>query len=249
MNCSQLIFSIFFLTMSVLTRLHAGIMPAVITNQSEQDLANMPSIGRKEATIHVVPIVVASEETLQGYGRIVHDFDKEQVIIEVWPTQGWRPVVVGTGNEAGIVEDGFTMLRKGNILFAENQAVARRYITGWYDDPALADSQALPTNLKRIFTHEANYHPDGGQVFYPDDGRPFVALLAKPGDDITPKDFIAFYFDGSFGVQIYPNVWHQPMFPVQDCATFRNKQGAVHACIGVDFLKEFGAYLSVPLGL
>lgn len=58
---------------------------------------------------------------------------------------------------------------------------------------------------------------------------------------------MAFYFDGSFWVQIEPNVWHQPMFPVGESALFRNKQGAVHACIGVDFVEEFGVYLEIPL--
>ena len=35
-------------------------------------------------------------------------------------------------------------------------------------------------------------HEEGGQVFYPRDLEPFVALLALPGDDITPQDFVAF---------------------------------------------------------
>ncbi|MEC9466099.1 MAG: ureidoglycolate lyase, partial [Myxococcota bacterium] len=94
---------------------------------------------------------------------------------------------------------------------------------------------------------EANYHPDGGQIFFHRDGEPFVALLAKPGDDIRPEDFVAFYFDGSFGVQIFPNVWHQPLFPRDDGMVFNNKQGRVHACVSVDFIGEFQTYLAVPL--
>ena len=51
-------------------------------------------------------------------------------------------------------------------------------------------------------TREANYHPDGGQVFFPVTKEPFVLLLALPGDDIKLEDFVAFYCDGSCGVQI-----------------------------------------------
>ena len=40
------------------------------------------------------------------------------------------------------------------------------------------------------------------KVFYPTNGDSFVALLALPGDDVTPRDFVAFYFDGSCGLQI-----------------------------------------------
>ena len=35
-----------------------------------------------------VSIVKATEKTLKGYGRIVKDFDKEQVEITPWPVKG-----------------------------------------------------------------------------------------------------------------------------------------------------------------
>lgn len=42
-----------------------------------------------------VPLVVANEETLKGYGKIVTDFEKEEVEITVWPQKGWRPICEG----------------------------------------------------------------------------------------------------------------------------------------------------------
>ena len=72
-------------------------------------------------------------------------------------------------------------------------------------------------------------------------------LLARPGDDVTPADFVAFHCDGSFGIHIDPGVWHQPVFPVGESARFDDKQGRVHACIAMDFVSEFGCYLEVPL--
>ena len=86
-------------------------------------------------------------------------------------------------------------------------------------------------------------------MFYPRDGDPFIALLALPTDDIKLEDFRAFYFDGTFGVQIHADIWHQPVYPINDQATFLGKQGAVYACVVVDTVEEFGKYLLVPLTL
>ncbi len=59
---------------------------------------------------------------------------------------------------------------------------------------------ADPTQRDYVLTREANYHPDGGQVFYPEKRAAFVLLLALPGDDVKLQDFRAFYCDGSCGV-------------------------------------------------
>ena len=133
-------------------------------------------------------------------------------------------------------------------MLARNHAVDGQYVTGWFADPASASvSNTHNVDYSRIYVREANYHPDGGQMFYPKNGEAFVALLALPGDDISPSDFVAFYWDGSFGIQIFPNIWHQPLYPIANFAEFSDKQGKVHACIAVDFVKEFNVYLEVPL--
>jgi len=62
-----------------------------------------------------------------------------------------------------------------------------------------------------ILVREVNYHPDGGQIFFPPpEGRPFVILLARAdiGDDVRPEHFKAFYSDGSVGFHIAPGTWH-----------------------------------------
>jgi len=99
-------------------------------------------------TIHNVPLIAATAETLRGYGTLVSDFENETVRIETWPQPDCRRVEPGTGN---------------------------------------------------------------------------------------------------FGVQIHPGIWHQPVFPLAERAVFRDKQGKVHACVAVDFVKEFSTYLLVPL--
>jgi ureidoglycolate lyase/seryl-tRNA synthetase len=219
----------------------------MLSNFAGIDLNAMPSLARGEVRAHRVPLVAATATALAGYGHLVPDFALGRVTIVTWPQPGWRPVVPGTGNEGGIVEDSFVMERRGEIQHALNRAVGRSYVTGFFADPAFASAERTATDTSRIYTHEANYHPDGGQIFGPRNAAAFVALLAKPGDDIRPEDFVAFYCDGSFGIHIDPGVWHQPLFPLAATAEFDDKQGRVHACISVDFVSEFGCYLEVPL--
>jgi ureidoglycolate lyase len=219
----------------------------MLSNFAAVDLQAMPSLARAEARAHAVPNVIATPASLKGFGHVVTEFARAAVTIVTWPQQGWRPIVSGTGNEGGIVEDCFVMQRRGEIQYAVNRAVGRSYVTGWYADPASASEDRGAADTTRIYTHEANYHPDGGQIFWPRDGAAFVALLAKPGDGVRPEDFVAFYCDGTFGIHIDPNVWHQPVFPLTSAAVFDDRQGRVHACVAIDFVTEFGCYLEVPL--
>ncbi|XP_013418496.1 uncharacterized protein LOC106179424 [Lingula anatina] len=208
------------------------------SGQASYDDAHDPKYGPP----HPVPIVTANETSLKGYGTIVTSYDDTEVEISTWPQPGWRPICPGTGNQGGITGGEFTYLWDGDLCLATNKAVPDGdYVIG-----------RLPANVSRdkrthVLVREANYHPDGGQVFFPQDGSPFVALLALPGDDIGLNDFRAFYFDGSFGFQIHADIWHQPIYPVNDSAVFLGKQGKVHACVVVDTVEEFGKYLLVPL--
>ncbi len=195
-----------------------------------------------------VPVVKATEETVKGYGRIVYDKDTATVDIVTWPTLGWRKVVPGTGNEAGTHHGIFEMYWEGDYCYAINHAIKAKYLIGWstYPDDA---SQENSQRRTMIITHEANYHPDGGQFVFPLEQKPFILLLALPGDDITPQSFTAFYFDGTAGFHIDPGVWHQPVFPLADTLRLYDEQGAVHACIDCNFTQDpsFDCLLAIDL--
>lgn len=216
-------------------------------NFSGVDLGALPSIARGEAKLVRARRIVATAESLAGYGHLVDRFEDAEVTIVPWPVAGRRPLVPGTGIEGGTVEDRFVMERRGQVQHAVNYAVKRSYITGWLEDPPSAAEGEMPRDATRIYTHEANYHPDSGQIFFPETRAPFVALLARPGDDVTAEDFVAFHFDGTKGIHIDPGVWHQPVFPLGDSAVFSNRQGRVHACVSIDFVQELGVYVEVPL--
>jgi ureidoglycolate lyase/seryl-tRNA synthetase len=197
--------------------------------------------------VHEVPLVSITPASFDGYGRIVRSFEEEPVDIVPWPTRGRRLLDAGTGVGGGVTQGVFKMAWRGDVLYAENHAVGGHYVTGWTTLPeeASEDRQTVPRT--RVLTSEANYHPDGGQVFFPRGIVPFVALLALPADDVAVEDFVAFYCPGEFGIHLNAGVWHQPVYPLPDTAEFDDKQGAVHACVSVDFAREFGCLLSVPL--
>lgn len=211
----------------------------------------IPGCQKNTLPLHFVEIIKATPETVAGYGVLVkpEDFSTFQVPIVTWPQPGKRPIQEGTGNQGGTTQGDFTMEWHGNKLYATNHAVNGAYLTGWATHPDYADNLpvVLGADRRYVLTHEINYHPDGGQLFMPKDGKPFVALLGLPGEDITPDHFKAFYFDGSCGICIHPGIWHQPPFSIEDTMTLLDRQGKVHACIYANFIEEFGCYLAVPL--
>jgi ureidoglycolate lyase len=195
----------------------------------------------------VPPLVHATRSSLEGYGTLVTDPDRHAVEIVRWPAQGWRPIDPGTGDEAGTTEGIISFWWRGEVLYGRNEAVTDQYLLGWATDPAQASEGAPSIAREEVRLWHVNYHPDGGQLFYPLDGLPFVVPLAKPGDDLKPEDFVAFYCDGSFGVCIHPGIWHEGVFPLAPKARFFDKQGRVHARVSCHLAREFGILLAVPL--
>lgn len=196
---------------------------------------------------HEVPLIRATDETVKGYGQLVDDPEGFEIEIARWPQQGWRPIDQGTGDEGGWVEGTFKCDWRGDVLYGENEAVKGNYVLGWSADPqkALTETQTAPRD--QVLLWHMNYHPDGGQLFFPLDNKPFVVPLALPGDNLSPEKVVAFWCDGSKGLYIHPNIWHEGIFPVQDNQRFLDRQGAVHARVSADIGQEFGVYLSCPL--
>jgi len=210
------------------------------------DIAYVPETAKAESVFEL-PLVRATPETLAGYGRLAADYDGTEIEIVTWPASGRRPVDPGTGNQGGLAEGVFEFWWAGEVLYGRNRAVDDSYLIGWSRRPEEASESAPRPERERLLIWHANYHPDGGQLFFPREAAPFVAPLALPGDDVTPQDFTAFYFDGTQGLYIHPGVWHEAVFPLAPQASFDDKQGKVHARVSVDFAEEFGVLLSVPL--
>jgi hypothetical protein len=145
-----------------------------------------------------MPIVIATEAALAGYGCLVDDPKVVPVEIVRWPAQGSRPIDADTGDQGGTTEGVFVSEWQGDILYGRNEAVDGHYILAYATAPEAArtDHSEIP---QRMLLWHANYHPDGGQLFFPLDRQPFYVPLALPGDDITPQRFT--YASGSTAVR------------------------------------------------
>jgi ureidoglycolate lyase len=218
------------------------------------EIPHTPTTGVRRA--HDTPLVVATDASLEGYGCLVDDPKTFSVEIVRWPAQGWRAIDENTGDQGGVTEGSFEFCWRNETLYATNHAVGDSYLFGWSNWPEdiAADAAAhggvgTPpgTPRNRALIWRANYHPDGGQLFYPMNGEAFLVPLALPGDDVTPEKFVSFWCDGSRGLYLHPNVWHGAVVPLDDEAEFLDRQGRVHARVSVDFVKEFGCYLAMPL--
>ncbi|AMH43854.1 MULTISPECIES: ureidoglycolate lyase [Burkholderiaceae] len=193
-----------------------------------------------------MPVVDATPAALDGFGKLVNDPGECSIEIVQWPATGTRPIDAGTGDEAGTTEGTFVSEWRGDILYGRNEAVSGNYILAYATEPEEARDDSANAPGEMLLWH-ANYHPDGGQLFFPLDHRPFYVPLALPGDDIAPEKFVCFRFDGQQGLYIHPNVWHEGVFALAGTQRFFDKQGAVHARVSVDFAREFSCLLEAPI--
>lgn len=197
---------------------------------------------------HETPVVRATDALLEGYGRLVDDPRSCGIEIVRWPAAGRRPVDPGTGDQGGTTVGEFLFWWEGDAMLARNTAVDDQYLLGWSRNPGEARRSGEPSVARdRLLLWHANYHPDGGQLFFPLGGEPFVTALALPGDEVTPDDFVTFYVDGGRGLYLNPNVWHEAVFPLVTPSRFYDEQGRVHARVSVNFAQEFGVFVAMPL--
>lgn len=197
--------------------------------------------------VRELPLVVATDLRLRGYGCLIEDPAAFPIEIVRWPAQGWRPIDANSGDQGGVAEGRFECQWHGDTLYAHNHPVGDRYLFGWSEWPDEARAEGSPALRTRALIWHANYHPDGGRLIHPLAHQPFVVPLALPGDEVSPEHFTAFYCDGSRGLYLHPGVWHGAFVPLADSAQFLDRQGRVHARVSVDFPREFGCYLGIPV--
>ncbi len=170
-----------------------------------------------------------------------------EVPIVPWPETGGRPLDPGTGVGGGVVEGLFRCWWVGDRLMATNQAVDGAYVLGFATPPELAsDERSTPPDAVHLW--HVNAHPDGGQLFAPLDGRPFLVPAIPAGPDPDPDRAVVIRSDGRHGVFLRPGVWHDGVYPAFGDGEYVTRQGAVHARVSCDLGAEFGALFRFPLG-
>ena len=209
-----------------------------------------------------VPLLEATDENLAGFGYVLHSADERTVEkgnfeIVPWPTSGWRSLDPDTGDEAGTTEGDFEVHWSGDYFHGKNLAIAtsnNTYLDGLGTVPEHA-SPAEPANGdgSSIYLWMSDYHPDGGQLFWPRQPIPFVACLgpAAIGDDVKPSDMRAFLVPAGKGVYFHPGTWHNGVYIEKQYspATFLTRQGRVHGRVSASWAYEFSQILRVPLTL
>eukprot|EP00040_Diaphanoeca_grandis_P009391 m.48650 g.48650 ORF g.48650 m.48650 type:complete len:291 (-) comp20810_c1_seq1:71-943(-) len=209
-----------------------------------------------------VPLILATDESLEGFGRILHDVSDatvENKTFEIvpWPHNGWRKLDPNTGDEAGTTEGEFQVHWEGDYFYGKNLAVAtvnNTYLDGFGAMPEHA-SAITPSPQQgeeaSIFLWMSDYHPDGAQMFFPMKQIPFVVCLgpSSAGDDIRPEQMRAFYVPAGKGVYIHPGTWHNGVYvhPAHCPTTFLTRQGKVHARISASWAVEFNSILKLSL--
>src|SRR5579864_6489504 len=93
------------------------------------EIAYVPTTGLRR--LHEAPLVVASDETLKGYGCLVDEPKSFPIEIVRWPAQGRRPIDKNSGDQGGVTEGLFEFWWKGQTLYASNNAVGDSYLFGW----------------------------------------------------------------------------------------------------------------------
>jgi ureidoglycolate lyase len=166
-----------------------------------------------------VPLAEATDEALEGFGFVIHSPDEVSVEngnfeIVQWPQPGWRQLDPGTGDEAGTTEGDFKVWWEGDFFRGTNLAVATTnnvYLDGLGAPPADATTEGDGVgDGSSIYLWMSDYHPDGGQLFFPREPIPFTVCLGKAehGDDIRPEHMRAFAVPAGKGVYFHPGTWH-----------------------------------------
>jgi hypothetical protein len=242
-------------------RRHVTAAPAAASFTFTPENFRAPRLPRDLRVIDV-PLRLATDAALEGLGKVIHSADELTVSkgnfeIVPWPRPaGGRPLDPHTGDEAGTTEGFFDVEWSGDFFMGKNLAIAsvnNTYLDGLGALPEHASHDSARGDGNEILLWMSDYHPDGGQLFFPVNPIPFVVCLgpASCGDDIKPEDMRAFYVPAGKGAYFHPGTWHNGVYVRKEFGPqrFLTRQGRVHARVSASWAGEFGALLRVPLNL
>lgn len=78
-----------------------------------------------------------------------------------------------------------------------------------------AQPRSLPLTIAMM-----ERHPLGSQAFIPLSGRPYLVVVAPPGDGLSESAIRAFYGLGHQGVNYARGVWHHPLLALTATSDF-----------------------------
>lgn len=119
-------------------------------------------------------------------------------------------VVEAEGSEAFAINDGFATRHHDLAALDLLEAGGR---------PLLNIFRARPWP-QPIRIRMLERHPLSSQAFVPLSDRPFLAVVAAPGEDPQPEEIRAFITNGRQGVNYRRGVWHHPLLVLGEAADF-----------------------------
>ncbi|MFH4981937.1 hypothetical protein AB6A40_008646 [Gnathostoma spinigerum] len=163
--------------------------------------------GASGRELYRIPIVIATNESLEGYGLLTElsEKDTDDIIKSEWPSQFGRKPEGGDSGE--ITNENFVISHNINGAFcAQDKQIARK---------CGKRSYAILDDLRARL--------DGEVVYYRTVESAFIIVMMhlhsdEDGDE-SPK-IISFLFDGHNGVKIYPQIAHSLPFPTEGNGTF-----------------------------
>jgi hypothetical protein len=197
--------------------------------QSPSVLQNFPL--NNETFLHHIEHVEVTNDVLisEGLGELVNKNDECQTVIKDLELSDGQIVTV----DGSIVGGTFRCQWDGSILRCKNNAVE--------SDPY---EIAMKMDEKRFVTREVNHHPDSSQHFIPFETKKFGMFLGSPCADASSVKF--YLFDGTTGVMIHPEVWHQPPVPLDGKSMmFYTQQARSHNCVIYDTIDRDRRWLCV----
>ena len=145
-----------------------------------------------------MPVVDATDANLAGFGRLVDAPDGCPIEIVRWPAQGWRPVDADTGDEGGTTRRCLRQRMARRHPLRPQRSRRRSLRAGVRDGTFAAPTRPMHAIRDRMLLWHVNYHPDGGQLFFPLECAPFLrAAGACPATTCKPEAFVCFRFDGT----------------------------------------------------
>ncbi|MEA5469994.1 ureidoglycolate lyase [Spirulina sp. 06S082] len=194
-----------------------------------------------ELNYHEVPLKPLNPENARGLGIVFTEIAEVQIELCKWPTSGKRPLIA-KGGYGTVIEEEFTIYRKGSTLFSAGHQNARGGATGKIISKP-------NSNTPYILVNWLSAHLDAGEAFIPKNGEPSIFLVAPPQEDVKPEDFVALYSDGTLGISMHPGVWHTtPLSLCEREIVYQRKQGSIYATVDCFLSKEHNACLKIPLG-
>ena len=190
-----------------------------------------------------VPLVRASP-IAEGFGEIVRD-PKHRIEIVPWPLAGWPSSMPAPATRAARprasspANGGATSLRGATRRSAATMSSAFANCRRSRGPARAGDG--------RVLLWHCNYHPDGGQFFWPIDGQPFVVPVALPATISSRRTSSPSGRTAASASISIPTSGTRACFRSTPTGRFFDKQGKVHARVSCDLAREFGMLLDVPL--